>query len=196
MSRAQQQNVINTASGENAANEATAQQAEQAQQQDIGQYQSALGKFAANNPYVQGGQFQTAENAVTANTSDASANAAKAALQQQAERTGQNPAAANATAATIAETNARNLGAEQAQNTANRIGSEAGYNQTALQGAASVPGMEGSLASTAGGQANQELGTQEQASNTPSFGEMLTSSLLGAGQGFASGFGQGLGRKS
>lgn len=52
-----------------------------------------------------------------------------------------------------------------------------------LNATGQIPGMEGSIASEAGGQANQQLGTAEQAANTPSFGEMLTNSLLNnAGQ--------------
>lgn len=195
MTRPQQTQTFNTASSENQTNENTAQQAEQQQQTGINSYGTAIAKYAANNPYVQGGQLQTAQNAVTSNSSDAAASALKAQLQQQAQRTGQNPNAANATASSGAQAIARNLGATQAADTASRVGSEAGYNQTALAAQGQIPGMEGNIAGEAGGQANQELGTQEQAANTPSFGEMLTNSLLSAGGQFAGGAGQALGKK-
>jgi hypothetical protein len=194
MTRGQETQAFNTASSNNATNEATAQQAEQQQQAGINNYGTAVAKYAANNPYVQGGQLQTAQNAVTSNTSDAAASALQGQLQQQAQRTGQNPNAANATASSGAQAIARNLGAQQASDTASRIGSEAQYNQSALNATGQIPGMEGSLASTAGGQANQQLGTEEQAGQTPSFGEMLTSSLLSAGGSFAGGIGQGVGK--
>lgn len=181
MTRAQQGQTFTTASGENATNEATAQQAEQQQQTGINNYGTAIAKYAANNPYVQGGQLQTAQNAVTSNSSDAAASALKAQVQQQAQRTGQNPDAANATASSGAQAIARNLGATQAADTASRVGDEAGYNQTALAAQGQIPGMEGNVASEAGGQANQQLGTQEQAAQTPGFADMLTQSLISAG---------------
>lgn len=87
------------------------------------------------------------------------------------------------------------MGATQAADQASRIGSEAGYNQNVLNATGQIPGMEGSIASEAGGQANQQLGTAEQAANTPSFGEMLTNSLLSAGGSFAGGAGQAIGKK-
>lgn len=181
MTRPQQGQVFNTATNENETNEQTAQNAEQQQQTGVNNYQSAISQYASKNPYVQGGEAQTAQNQVTANTSDAAAAALKANLEQQAQRTGQNPNAANATASTGAQAIARNLGAQQGADTASRIGSEAGYNQNVLSATGQVPGMEGQIASEAGGQANAQLGTAEQAANTPSFADMLTQSLIGAG---------------
>jgi hypothetical protein len=187
VSRPQQGQVFKTATTENDTNEQTAQQAEQQQQKGVNNYQSAISQYASKNPYVQGGQAQTAQNQVTSNTSDAAAAALKANLQQQAQRTGQNPNAANATAASGAEAIARNLDAQQGADTAARIGSEAGYNKDVLGATGQVPGMEGQIASEAGGQANTQLGTAEQAANQPSFADMLTSGLLSAGGQFAGG---------
>lgn len=191
MTRPQQGQVFNTATGENTTNEQTAQNAEQQQQTGVNNYQSAISQYASKNPYVQGGEDQTAQNQVTANTSDAAASALKANLQQQAQRTGQNPNAANATAASGAEAIARNLGATQGADAASRIGSEAGYNQNVLSATGQVPGMEGQIASEAGGQANQQLGTAEQAANQPSFADMLTNSLISAGGQVAGGLAKG-----
>lgn len=181
MSRGQQGQIFNTATGENQENEQTAQNAEQQQQKGVNNYQSAISQYASKNPYVQGGELQTDQNKVTSGTSDAAAAALKANLQQQAQRTGQNPNAANATASTGAQAIARNLSGQQAADDASRVGSEATYNQGVLGATGQVPGMEGQIAGEAGGQADTQLGTGEQAAQTPSFADMLTQSLISAG---------------
>lgn len=178
MSRSQQTQTFNTASGESATNEANAQQSEQNEQQDINNQESQLAKFSANNPYVQGGEYQTAQNQTSSNTADANAAAGRATLQQQAERTGQNPQAANATASSLAQADERANAAQQANATTQRIGSEAGYNETGLSDAAKIAGEQESLASLQGGQAQGELGTSEQAANTPSFLDELGNGLV------------------
>lgn len=181
MTRPQQGQVFNTATNENETNEQTAQNAEQQQQKGVNNYQSAISQHASKNPYVQGGELQTDQNKVTANSSDAAASALKANLQQQAQRTGQNPNAANATASTGAQAIARNLSGQQAADDASRVGSEATYNQGVLSATGQVPGMEGAIAGEAGGQANQQLQTGEQAAQQPGFADMLTQSLIQAG---------------
>lgn len=187
MSRPQQGQIFQTATDENNTNESTAQNAETQQQTGVNNYQSAISQFASKNPYVQGGELQTDQNKVTANTADSAANALKGTLQQQAQRTGQNPDAANATASSGAQAIARGLSGQQAADDASRVGSETDYNKTALTATGQVPGMEGQIANEAGGQADSQLGNAEEAAKTPSFGEMLTSGLLQAGGDVAGG---------
>ena len=188
MSRGQSTQTFNTASSQNATNFGNAQNAEGAAQNDIGDYQSQLAKFVSGNPYTAGGQYDQTINTGLANTSDAGSNSLKGALQSQALRTGQNSAADAATAASGARQNTRDLSNSLATGQQGRINSEAGYNQEALGASAQPAQMESSLYGSAGGQGNQELGTEEGAAQTPSFWDTL-------GGTFAGGLGSGLGKK-
>jgi hypothetical protein len=187
MSRGQSTQTFNTAASQNAANFGNAQSALGQSQNDIGNYQKQLASFVSGNPYTAGGEYDQTINTGLANTSDAGSNSLQGALQSQAMRTGQNSAADTATAASSAQQNTRNLSSSLASAQQQRISDEAGYNQQALSASAVPAQMESSLYGTAGGQANQELGTEEGAAQTPSFWDTL-------GGSFASGFGGGLGR--
>lgn len=192
MSRAQQGQTFNTAQGENATDEANTQKSQAAEQTDINNEQSQLAKFAANNPYVQGGQFQTAQNQTIADSANASANAAKAGAQTQALRTGQNPAAANAAAITAAQNAERTASGEQGNATTERIGEESKYNQQGLTDANAITQQQENLASLQSGAAQGALGTQEQAAQTPSFLDELGSGLINGADDFAGGAGMAL----
>lgn len=181
MSRSQQSQTFDTAQQQNQQNETTAQNAEKTAQQDIGNYESQLSKFASSNPYVQGGEFQTATNKELADTANSTANAAKAQEQSLARRTGQNPQAAVAAGEAEQQNAQRTLANQQAEETQNRVGKEAGYNQQVLNASAQPFSMENSLGALAAGQANSELGTQEKAAETPSFMDQLTDQLIAGG---------------
>ena len=73
MSRAQETQAFNTSSADQATNEAASQASDAATQAEIGAQQSQLAKFAAANPYVQGGQAQTVANQQLSGTADATA---------------------------------------------------------------------------------------------------------------------------
>lgn len=182
MSRSQQSTTFNTAQGENQTNEANAQSSEKATQADIGNQQSQLAKFAAGNPYVQGGEFATATNRELSNTADATANAARAAGQDQASRTGQNPAAANAAGEAEQQAAQRTLGSEEASATQSRLAAGAKYGQDVLGAGANITDEQARLAALQSGAAQGNLNTQEQAAQTPSFLDELGNSLIqGAG---------------
>jgi hypothetical protein len=183
LSRSQQSQVFSTAQGESSTNEANAQKSEQTEQQDINNQQSQLAKFAANNPYMQGGEFQNAQNQNIAGAADATAEASRAGLQAVATRTGQNPAAGNAAAEEIAREAQRTASSQQGNATAERIGSEAKYNQQGLADAGDIAREQESLASLQQGASQGELGTQEQAAQTPSFLDQLGSGLLSGAEG-------------
>lgn len=200
MSRGQENQVVNTAQDQNkeyAQNAQTAfQGAEGAvsnEQGDINNYEGQLGKFAAANPYTEGGAFQTDQNKVLANTSDAAARAAGQAVQGAAVRTGQNAGGAIAATEAMQQQNTRDLSAEEAKANAERLGAGAQYGSEVLK-ASSVPAtLENALAdtqarltSTEAGAGNESLSTQEKAAQTPSFWDQFGSS-------FASAAGKGLG---
>ena len=66
MSRGQENQVVNEAQSQNATNAANAQTSYNAAQADVGNYQGQLAKFAAANPYGEGGAYQTDQNKVLA----------------------------------------------------------------------------------------------------------------------------------
>jgi len=155
-------------------------------QQDVGNFASDVGAFKAANPYVQGGQVETAENQQLADTAAAGSQAAGQALQSQSVRTGQNAGGAIAATKSIQEQNARNLEGEQAKATERRIGAGTGYNMDVLGGEEKVEGMENQLAKEQGELGEGALGIEQKAGETPSFWDQL-------GGSFASGLGKAAG---
>src|SRR6185437_1588112 len=108
-----------------------------------------LSKFASSNPYVQGGEFETATNKELADTANSTANAAKAHEQALAQRTGQNPQAAVAAGEAEQQAAQRTLADQEAKATEGRVGKEAGYNQQVLSAEAEPFSMENSLGALA-----------------------------------------------
>ena len=189
MSRSQQGQTFKTSQQENQGYNANAATSYDNAQQDEGNFESQLGKYAAANPYVTGGQFQTTTNQQLANTADAGAQAAGQAIQGAAVRTGQNPAGAIAATEAMQQDNTRKLGAGEAQATADRLAAGAGYNQNVTTLSEQPASFEAQLSGMEGGLANGALGTQEQASQQPSFLDELGNGLIngaaGAGAAYA-----------
>jgi len=134
-------------------------------QNDIGDYKDQLSKYAASNPFGEGGQYQKTTNQVLANTADAGARSAGEALQSQAERTGQNTAGAVAATEKMQQQGTRDLSAEEAKANQERISGQAGYNKSVL-GATEYPaqfaeGMTGAMS----GAANSALGSMVKAAD-------------------------------
>jgi hypothetical protein len=185
MSRGQQSQIFQTTSGQQGQAFGNAENSLSLAQTDVGDYQSQLGKYAAANPYGEGGEFQSAQNQVLANTADASAQAAGAKLQGIAERTGQNPAGAISATEAMQQGNERSLASQEAAANAERLGAGAQYGKSVLQGYGEVPGMEEGIAKGYSGLYGTALGEEEQAAKTPSFGDEL-------GDAFAQNLGKGL----
>lgn len=183
MSRAQEGSVYNTASTDSATNEAATQKSEATEQQDINEGQSQLAKFAADNPYVEGGQQQTATNRELSGTAGSTSAAAKAGEQALATRTGQNPATAVAAGEATQEAAQRELGGQEAGATTSRLASDTGYNTDVLDQGTRLTAEQQALTGTEAGQAQGELGTSEQAAQTPSFLDELGNGLIQGGIG-------------
>lgn len=191
MSRGQQTGVVNTAKGvqsnyNNLANTSftNAQGDLGKQEAGIGDYGAALAGFKAANPYVTGGEAQTAENQQLADTAAASAESGGEALQGLATRSGQNPNAAIAATEHMKQQAARDLMGQQAGATERRLAAGTGYGEAVLGGQATKEGMQGDLTKTQaqiaaeqGGLAQGALNTEEGAAQTPSFFDTLGSSF-------------------
>jgi hypothetical protein len=173
MSRGQESQAFNTASGDNAGFYNNAQTSYGDAQADIGNYDQALGQFAAANPYTPNGQFAQDQTQILANTSDASSSSMKAALQDQAKRTGQNMGAANATAESIAEANERNLSGQEAQADKERTAADATYGEQVLNATAKPAELEAGLYGASANAANGALGNEVNAGKTPGFWDSL-----------------------
>jgi hypothetical protein len=207
MSRAQEGQVVDTAKSQNQtlnANSTTAFGAVPGdiatQQGDVNNFQSQLGKFAAANPYVQGGEFQTAQNQQLADTAAGVSDATKQAVEGASVRTGANVGGAVAGAEEAAQQAQRTMGGQVAGANQERIGQEAGYNEKALGGYQVVPGMQGQVTGQQEQLANQQgdlaagaLSTDEKASEMPSWLEDENAMINKSAEGFAQGVGQGLG---
>jgi hypothetical protein len=183
MSRAQEGAVVDTAKGQNKSYYNNAQNSYSNAQADVNNYENQLSdykgkvaQFSAKNPYVQGGEFQTATNQQLANTADAGARSAGTMLQEQALRTGQNTAGAIGATEEMERQGTRDLGAAEAGATQKRIAGEAGYNAEALDAnkgllpATEVPAqLETTLSGQQGNLGEGTLGIQQKAGETPSW---------------------------
>ena len=188
MSRGAEAATGATAGKQNAGYYAGSQNSYSQAQNDVGDYQDQLAKYAASNPYVEGGQFQKTTNQVLANTSDAGARAAGDALQAQSLRTGQNSAGAVAATERMQQQGTRDLSAEEAKANQERIGAGAEFNKGVL-GATAVPAqLETTLAGQQGQLAEGALGTAQKANAQPGFWDEF-------GQAFAKNAGGTLGKQ-
>lgn len=133
MSRGQAQRADSATTKQNAGYYNEAQNSYTKAQNAESDYASQLGKYAASNPYGEGGQFQKTTNQVLANTSDAGSRAAGEELQSQALRTGQNTAGGVAATEKMEQQGTRDLSGQEAQANAERIGAGANYNKGVLQ---------------------------------------------------------------
>lgn len=199
MSRGQENQVFDTAKQQNtdAASKAQesydkAQTSIGQQQQDVDAYRTAGEKFAAENPYIAGGEYQTAQNQQLANTADASAQSAGQALQSQAVRTGQNAGGAIAATEAMQQTNERNLAAQEAEANEKRLSNLANYNQQVVNQAGELPSLQAGVTGAETNLVGQQLGSQQaslntaqKAGETPSFMEQLWGNAQQAGQDFA-----------
>lgn len=181
MSRGQQADVIKTASGENQAYNADAQTGYKMAENDISDYGTAVGKFNASNPYVQGGEFQTAENQQLSDTAAGLGESLGQTVQGQAVRTGQNAGGAIAATENMREQNMRDLAGAEAGATERRIAADTGYKEAGLEGISTIEAKRAALASAEAGNAQSALGTQEQAAQTPGFWDQLTSDVIQGG---------------
>jgi hypothetical protein len=187
MSRAQENQTFDTAADQNKQFNENAQTSYTKAQGDVGDYEAQLGKYAAANPFKEGGEYQTDTNKVLANTADANAQAAGQLVQGAAVRGGENANSAISATEAMQEANERAMAGQQADAEGKRIGAEADYNKSVL-GANEFPVQaETSLTGTEAGQGNESLGTQQKAGMQPSFLDTL-------GQSFAEGLGGAAGK--
>lgn len=193
MSRGQEGQVFDTATQQSSTAANNAQQTYDKAQQGVQGYENQLAEFASQNPYKAGGEYQTSENKVLANTSDATAQAAGQTLQGAAVRTGGNPAAAIAATEAMNQQNTRDLSSAQGTADASRISNEAGYNDKVLQASSLPATLETSLSGQQLGAQDNSLGTAQKAGMMPSFGEDLFNGIEQAGASFAGAYGKSLG---
>jgi hypothetical protein len=179
MSRGQATQAFNTSSDQDATDFGNAESAFGSTKDAIGNYNNELAKFVSGNPYTKGGEYDQTINTSLANVSDAGSNSLAGALQSEARRTGQNSAADAATAATGANQNTRDLAGDLASAQEKRIGSEASYNQDALQGTSVPIQANESLYSTSNQAAEGALGNETQNAKVPGFWDEVGQGVAG-----------------
>lgn len=185
MSKSQEATATGDAKNQNLQFNKNAQSSYTQAQSDIGDYEGQLAKYAGSNPYVAGGEYQTAQTQQAADTAAAGAQQANQAIQSAAVRSGENPTAAIAAGEQVAENNARTQTAEEAQQTQQRLGLMSGYNQNVLNATAVPEQMEATLAGQQAGAGNSALGQEVDAAKTPSYLDQLVSGSIAAGDAFA-----------
>lgn len=194
MSRAQQNAIEGTETGDSATSTTAATTSQQAEQSDIDTGESQLAKFAADNPYVQGGQAQTVENQQLAGTADATAAAAAKNNQDQAKRTGQNATAGVAAGEAEQQAAQRELGTQEAGATQSRLASGTQVGEDVLKGQQGLTAEQAALTSNLTGEAQGQEQIGEQAANTPSLSDEFGNSFIsGLGSGLAKGVTSGFG---
>jgi hypothetical protein len=178
MSRSQQSEVFNTEQENSATNETAAQKSDAATQSDISNQQSQLAKFAADNPYVQGGQMETTTNRQLSGTADSTAAAAKAGNQQLAQRTGANASTGVAAGEAEQEAAQRTLGTQEASATQSRLAAGSTYGQDVLSDQNQITAAQQNLASQESNAAQGESSTEESAAQQSSFMDELGKGLI------------------
>ena len=181
MSRAQQADVLSQATDTSKTNQTNAQTSESNTQTDIANQQSQLAKFAADNPYVQGGQLETATNKTIAGAADSTAAAAKSGEQQLAQRTGANASTGVAAGEAAQEAAERQVATQGAGATESRLAAGAKYGQDILGAGAGIISQQEQLAALQSGAAQGALNTEESAAQTPSFMDELGQGLITGG---------------
>jgi hypothetical protein len=186
MSRGQINQTFDTASSQNAGYYNDAQNSYAKANNAENDYESQLSKYAASNPYGEGGQFQKTTNQIVANTADARARAAGNALQSQALRTGGNSAGGVAATEAMTQQGTRDISGEEAQANQERIGAGAGYNKNVLQATEFPAQFASQMAKNMGGEGNDALKTQEAAAawNDPA-ADTWNKAAAGAAEHFA-----------
>ena len=195
ISRAQQGQIFDTTTQNSATDTAKSQTALDTTQNNINSFGAATNKFAADNPYVQGGQAETAGNQLAADTAAGQAQAAGQSIQSAAVRTGQNAGGAIAATEEMQQQNERNLIGQEAKMTNDRLASGSTYADAVLGDKAKQEGMQEQLGATEANIAQGQLNTGEDAAKTPSFMDELGQGVISAGTSFAEGFGKALGSK-
>lgn len=187
MSRSGSNAVQDQATSESKTNFDNSQNSYVQTQNDVGNYQDQLAKYSAADPFNAGGEFQTAENKVLSAAAGGVADSARTELQSGSARRGDNPALANAQAASIADSSQRTLAGEEGAAEATRIGKEADYGKSVLDATKFPVEAESDLYKGASGASNQELSVaQDAAAHSPSFGDVF-------GESFAENLGKTLG---
>jgi hypothetical protein len=185
VSKSEEKTATGDAKNQNTQFNQNAQSSYTQAQTDIGDYEGQLAKYAASNPYVAGGAYQTASTTQDADTAAAGAQSAGQAMQAAAVRSGENPGSAIAATEQVAENNNRNLTDTEAQQTQQRLGLMAGYNDNVLNATAAPVSMEAGLNSTEAGAGNTALGQEVDAAKQPSYLDQLVSGSIAAGDAFA-----------
>lgn len=187
MSRAQETTATNTAATQNTGYYDNAQNSYTSAQADAGKFESAIGTYAAANPYGQGGQSQTVTNQQLSDTANATAAAGANTLQGAALRTGQNTQGAVAATEAMQQEAQRTLGGQEAAATQARIGAGAAYGQNVVGMQGTAEAQQAQLAGQQAQAGEGALNSQVNAARTPSwtdeFGESIAKTLgQGAGK--------------
>jgi hypothetical protein len=187
MSRGQQSQVIDTAKANSGTDQTNATDALTAEKGDIGNYQAQLSKYAASNPFTEGGEFDTATDQKLSAVADAGSGAIQNQEQTIAKRTGENAGSGEAIASEAARENQRQLSADEAGATQTRIGAKAGYDKSVVDASLAPAQLEEGIYGTSLSGGNSALGIENDAAKTPGFWDTL-------GDSFANGLGSTVGK--
>lgn len=177
MSRGQQGQIFNTGMGENKTLFNEGQTGFDTAGQDINNFSSDVGAFKAQNPYVQGGTVQTAQNQELSDVASGAGASAGQALQSSAVRGGQNAGQSIAATKNIQQENTRALMGDEAAATQGRAAAGTAYTGDVLKGEGEVENMQDQLAQQQAGLAEGPLGAAGQAAQTPSFWDEVGNSF-------------------
>lgn len=172
------------------ANQGMAQSAQNAQQgatafgaanNSISDLQKQVKTFQASNPFKIGGEWDTSQRTINADTSNAGTNALQQQMALNAQRTGLNAASYAPSLAEAQRSAARDQAAAEAKAEQQRIGSEAAYNAEGVQMGTLAPDLQARLYGTATGGASGNLNPAASAAKTPGFMDTLIPSLIQGG---------------
>lgn len=180
MSRSQQSQVLSTATANSGADQTAATTAQKAETGAVSDYEAQLAKYAASNPFAEGGAYESAQDKSLSGVADAGSGAIANQEATIAKRTGENAGAPAAIAAETARANQRDLSVAEGTANQNRTAADADFGKGVVQaGEVPIQADQGMYSTSLGG-ANQALGTAGSAASTPGFWDTLGNSFASA----------------
>lgn len=187
MTKSQSGKAFNTAKNQQDQSSQNAQSSYSSATGDISNFKDSLADYAAKNPFVQGGEFQTSTDQQLADTAAAGAKSGEQAITGAMVRSGLNPAGAIAAGKQVAQENSRNQMDAEARATQARLEGLTKYNTTTLDASAKPEEMDAALMKDQLSAEQGALGAETDASKTPSFWQELGQGAINAGASYAGG---------
>ena len=188
--RGQSTAAFNQSSGQSAADQAAATQADESTNNELNTYKSNLAKFMnfGQQTYGPNGTYMADQNAISNDVAHATANGLTTSMALNAARTGENTASYAPAAAAAKQQGQLDMTSQLATADANRLQALTGINQYGVQASALPAQVQASLYGPSVSGSTGQIDAATGAAKTPSTADVISQDVIGAGADIASGF--------